>query len=137
MIPCIFLRDKNILFCTMSGHTMKTKTVGADIQFCQVPLFWTLRFDAFFYSLWHFIFTSVTNGFTGGLYLYNENAVALLISPQEEIKVSQAAGFLHLSVMRNSTLFFYIIKHSTPNLQICLLWLKLWAHFIICGWQFS
>lgn len=24
MIPCIFLRDKNISLCTMSGHTLKT-----------------------------------------------------------------------------------------------------------------
>lgn len=32
MIPCIFLRDKNILLCTMSGRTLKTKTVGAEKQ---------------------------------------------------------------------------------------------------------
>lgn len=32
MIPCIFMRDKNILLCTMSGRTLKTKTVGAEKQ---------------------------------------------------------------------------------------------------------
>lgn len=35
MISLYFLRDQNILLCAMSGCTLKTKTVGAEIQCCQ------------------------------------------------------------------------------------------------------
>lgn len=42
-----FLKAETILLCKMSGHSLKTKTPGADLQSFQVNSIWTSRFLLF------------------------------------------------------------------------------------------
>lgn len=110
----------------MSGRTLKTKTVGAEIQ-CVSFWFEPLGFSRFLNSLLPFSIYILT--FLGGVWfgwfvLRADTAVAVATRLQatgswstrhkDGVKMSEAGGCLHPSGRRSGALFFAVAKDYSP-----------------------
>lgn len=120
MIPCIFLRDKNILLCTMSGRTLKTKTIGAEIL---SSTFWFEHLGFFWFSV-TFSFYFLTYRFWFGVdcmicwhcgYHYFSFSHRL---------VGKMSGCLHPSVLRNCTSCSSTLQRLFSTADVQSVWLE-------------